>query len=268
MAKELRPSPELYSCEVCARTILKGERIEPFLVPGGQRRLVCELCASRAEASGWIRESAHAEQPASHAPEPRASLFQRMGRRWRADRARANGAGAADRADDGLADPEADAELRGDGRGELDVESRPAPEPPRPAADEASGRSSRGLRRRAAPASSARHVRAVPTNAQVKVERALEVFNASQHRRTVAGLARTLGPPWVSAAPETDSPSYVTIVVAWELSWYRYTVDLGDADDPVSLAEKGHELDELDDTDRDWNGAVDPEGGLVAGVGA
>jgi hypothetical protein len=27
----------------------------------------------------------------------------------------------------------------------------------------------------------------------------------------------------------------VSITVAWELSWYRYRVDLGDADDPVTL---------------------------------
>ena len=40
-----------------------------------------------------------------------------------------------------------------------------------------------------------RHVRAVPTNAQVKVERALELFNSSEHTRTIAGIARTLGEP-------------------------------------------------------------------------
>ena len=44
-----------------------------------------------------------------------------------------------------------------------------------------------------------RHVRAVPTNAQLKLERALDLFNGSEHLRTVAGLARTLGPPQVSA---------------------------------------------------------------------
>ena len=38
-----------------------------------------------------------------------------------------------------------------------------------------------------------RHVRAVPTTAQAKVDRALELFNGSSHQRTVAGLARTLG---------------------------------------------------------------------------
>ena len=88
-----------------------------------------------------------------------------------------------------------------------------------------------------------RHVRAVPTNAQVKVERALELFNDSDHPRTIAGLARTLGDPWVSARPMTEAPSAVSLVVAWELSWYRYRVDLGDESDPVLMLDKGEEID-------------------------
>lgn len=299
MAKELRPTDELDSCEVCARTILKGERIEPYLAPGGQRRLVCELCVARAEASGWIRESAHADLPASHGPEPRRGLVDRM-RGWRPEgrgaATRSNGRGRADRVTggDALDEPELPDEREPDEHAPdeharlleeaPDVEGWEVADEPRgvdrasveerltvealPVDDDPSAEPRGPLRRLASPRRRPRHVRAVPTNAQVKVERALEVFNASQHRRTVAGLSRTLGPPWVSAAPEPESPSYVTIVVAWELSWYRYTVDLGDAQDPVSLAAKGHELEELDPEDRDWNGAVTPEGGLVAAVGS
>ena len=294
MAKELRPTDELDSCEVCARTILKGERAEPYLAPGGQRRLVCELCVVRAEASGWIRESAHADLPASHGPEPRNGLVDRVGRWWRPDSrtagGRSNGRVTSEREldPDSFAEPERfrarepaeeappDEEAPIPEERDLTDERRPADGPapedrfapePAPVDDELAFEGRGPLRRLASPRRRPRHVRAVPTNAQVKVERALEVFNASQHRRTVAGLSRTLGPPWVSAAPEPESPSYVTIVVAWELSWYRYTVDLGDAQDPVSLAAKGHELEELDPADRDWNGAVTPEGGLVAAVG-
>jgi hypothetical protein len=109
-------------------------------------------------------------------------------------------------------------------------------------------------------------VRAVPTNAQVKVERALELFNSSEHVRTIGGIARTLGEPWVSALPLHEAPSEVSIVVAWELSWYRYRVDLGDADDPVTLLAKGQELDELDESMRDWNATALADGKLAVGV--
>jgi hypothetical protein len=58
----------------------------------------------------------------------------------------------------------------------------------------------------------------------------------------------------------------VSIVVAWELSWYRYRVDLGDADDPVTLLAKGQELDELDASMRDWNASALADGKLAVGV--
>jgi hypothetical protein len=106
----------------------------------------------------------------------------------------------------------------------------------------------------------------VPTNAQVKVERALDLFNSSEHVRTIGGIARTLGEPWVSATPLPEAPSEVSITVAWELSWYRYRVDLGDADDPVTLVSKGQELEELDGSMREWNATALPDGKLAVGV--
>ena len=94
---------------------------------------------------------------------------------------------------------------------------------------------------------------------------ALELFNGSGHQRTVAGLARTLGQPWVSALPDPGQASAVSVLVAWELSWYRYRVDLGDEADPVILLDKGEELDQIDESMRSWNAALDTEGRLVAG---
>src|SRR6476661_8757906 len=123
--------------------------------------------------------------------------------------------------------------------------------------------------REAAPARrhDARHVRAVPTTAEVKVERALELFNASEHPRTISGIARTLGTPWVHASPEGAQPSEVTIVVAWELSWYRYRVDLGDEHEPIHLLEKGDELGELEEHLRTWNASADENGQINVNVG-
>jgi hypothetical protein len=253
MVRELQPNQSDVSCDVCGRTILKGERTEAFLAPGGQIKTVCELCTRRAEGEGWIRESAAGEMPSEGRwPEPRPGLLARLWRRRpeepqapeRAEEAPGPQAPTAERGPDSPAPPGP----------EPSPERPPTPRIPRPAR--------RAERRR----TDARHVRAVPTNAQVKVERALELFNATPHTRTIAGIARSLGDPWVSAVAQEEAPSEVTVVVAWELSWYRYRVDLGDAETPVTLEDKGFELSEIDERLREWNAAADAEGQLTLGV--
>ena len=88
-------------------------------------------------------------------------------------------------------------------------------------------------------------MRAVPTNADLKMERALEVFNASDHPRTVGGVARSLGAPAVCVRPLPERPSVVSITVMWELCWYRYEVDLSDEAGGVRRDAQGDELSEL-----------------------
>src|SRR5271154_3049281 len=44
------------ACDVCGRRLLRGELPDIFLA-GGQRRTVCELCAPRAAHEGWLREA-------------------------------------------------------------------------------------------------------------------------------------------------------------------------------------------------------------------
>ena len=107
-----------------------------------------------------------------------------------------------------------------------------------------------------------RHVRAVPTNADLKMQRALEVFNGSDHTRTVGGVARSLGAPAVSVRPRTDRPSVVAITVMWELSWYRFEVDLSDETPGVRRDAQGAELAELDDAERRANAGADERGTL------
>jgi hypothetical protein len=102
----------------------------------------------------------------------------------------------------------------------------------------------------------------VPTNADLKMQRALEVFNASDHTRTVGGVARSLGAPEVCVRPLPERPAVVSITVMWELSWYRYEVDLSDEAGGVRRDAQGDELDELNDAEREANAAADERGAL------
>ena len=102
---------------------------------------------------------------------------------------------------------------------------------------------------------------AVRTSYELKMARALELFNASEHPRTVAGVARSLGPPGVAVLPVENS-SLVTVTVAWELCWYRYEVDLADERGGVRVADQGYELEELTDSEQVANAAADDRGVL------
>ena len=107
-----------------------------------------------------------------------------------------------------------------------------------------------------------RSVHAVPTNADMKMARALDLFNASAHPRTVSGVARSLGAPIVAARPSATEGSVVTIVVGWELSWYRFEVDLADEAAGPRITGQGTELAELDAADQVPNAAADDHGQL------
>lgn len=105
-------------------------------------------------------------------------------------------------------------------------------------------------------------VHAVPTNGEIKAARAIELFNASEHPRTVSGVARSLGMPTVAVLPSGEG-SVVTIVVAWELCWYRYDVDLADGSGGVRVAAQGYELAELTPSEQTANAAVHDNGVLA-----
>jgi hypothetical protein len=54
----------------------------------------------------------------------------------------------------------------------------------------------------------------------------------------------------------------VAITVMWELSWYRYEIDLSDEAGGVRRDAQGDELTELDDVERTGNAEADPRGAL------
>jgi hypothetical protein len=66
----------------------------------------------------------------------------------------------------------------------------------------------------------------------------------------------------VSVRPSGERASVVTVVVSWELCWYRYDVDLSDDQPSVRVAAKGYELDELPPEDREPNAVADDHGAL------
>ena len=94
---------------------------------------------------------------------------------------------------------------------------------------------------------------------------AAELFNASTYRRTVGGIARSLGPPRASIVPLSGVNTEVVITVAWDLSWYQYRVSF-EAPQPMRLAERGEELTELDPIFLEWNAELADDGRLVPAI--
>jgi hypothetical protein len=237
-SRDIKTNRSEVICDICGRTLLRGERAEPFLA-GGQRRLVCELCTVRAAHEGWIRESGADELSSV----PRAggrgagrSLFGRLRSR------RAGGAEIEPVEDELELDPALAAELENH---PVVTERRSEPEPIPDFNREP------------------RHVHAVPTNAELKMERAVEVFNASQHPRTVAGVSRSLGAPEISVRTSEVEPSVVSLFVMWELSWYRFEVDLSDEAGGARRVAQGAELSELEPEERAVNAVADERGRIA-----
>jgi hypothetical protein len=231
--RDIRTNQLDVACDICGRTLLRGEHAEHFLA-GGERRMVCDLCTARAQHEGWIRESGADDLELRHPRHERGRSFvDRLRPRRRATTASSRVGGESRWAGE-LEEFEA----------EPAEEPMPLPEPPR----------------------EPRHIRAVPTNADLKMQRALDVFNASDHTRTVGGVARSLGAPAVSVRPRIDRPSVVAITVMWELSWYRFEIDLSDEAGGVRREGQGDELAELSPEEQEANAAADERGALHLGL--
>ena len=97
---------------------------------------------------------------------------------------------------------------------------------------------------------------------EIALLEAADLFNGSAYRRTVGGIAKSLGEPQASIVPLSGTSGELAVTVAWELSWYQYRVS-PDSAQPVRLERRGHELAELDDGFKDWNAQVEDEGRLV-----
>jgi hypothetical protein len=256
--KSISTSRAVVACDVCGRTLLRGEHADAFIA-NGSRRMVCELCTARAANEGWIREGAdNALGVRGGRNGPRGSTRSLLGRLKPQRRE--------------LPSPiELDLSSRRisanvDRIDQAREQAERVPEDVAPPV-EANGHAVRA----AAPveldthlsAREPRHVHAIPTNADLKMARALDVFNLSAHPRRIAGVARSLGTPAVAVVPSEVEGAIVTIVVGWELCWYRYEVDLADEAAGVRVTGQGAELSELSEPERSANAVADERGRLV-----
>jgi hypothetical protein len=94
---------------------------------------------------------------------------------------------------------------------------------------------------------------------------ASELFNESAFKRTIAGIAKSLGEPRVGLLPLSGTNPEVVITVAWEISWYQYRVAFGSSQ-PIRLADRGYEIDELDERFKEWNASLDAGGRLAPDI--
>jgi hypothetical protein len=97
---------------------------------------------------------------------------------------------------------------------------------------------------------------------ELQMVEAADIFNASDYRRTVGGIAKSLGEPRASIVPLSGVTGELVVTVAWDISWYQYRV-IPDSGQPVRLAERGHELSDLDPSFKHWNARVEDDGRLV-----
>jgi hypothetical protein len=94
---------------------------------------------------------------------------------------------------------------------------------------------------------------------------AADLFNESAFRRTIAGIAKSLGEPKASIVPLSGTSSEVVLTVAWDISWYQYRIS-PDAGQPVRLAERGHDPHELETLFTGWNAKLTGDGRIAPDI--
>jgi hypothetical protein len=214
---------------VCGRHMLPGEHTREYVTPQRERRAVCDLCRTKAQGAGWVR----ADRAPEPSPDERGDEKPRRRLRFRP---RVSLVRNPPRSEDGNGAEEDEEDEEG---------ARDRREP------------SRGHGRRPR--------RGAAETPERRIRRAIDRFNRSEHRRTVAGLTRSLGSPRVAAITPADSPDQVRLTVAWDLSWYQWEVELTEREIAVHSLGTGTEMSELGPADRAWNARAGEDGRLQLG---
>jgi hypothetical protein len=238
--RTIQTSQPVLFCDLCERSLLRGEQHDVFL-QAGERRTVCELCTPRATQEGWLRErDIGLDAVAGRRERPARGILQRLRRGARAP------AGPAEEAPALRASALSD--ITGGEPLEASTEEIPAqiwPPASAPAAQSAPD-----------------PIQEQPVLDAPLLEQALLAFNASEFPRRVRGLARSLGEPSVNVRVAEHLDSAVRFVVAWELCWYRYEIDLSEAEPAVRQLAQGTELSELERDERTPNAMLASDGAL------
>ena len=100
---------------------------------------------------------------------------------------------------------------------------------------------------------------------ELAIVQSADLFNSSPHRRTVAGIAKSLGAPKASIVPLSGVSGEMVVTVVWEISWYQFRVT-PDSAQPVRLAERGYDLEKLEPSFHAWNAQIGEDGRLVPEV--
>lgn len=211
-------------CDICRRTLLRGERPIGFVADGRPVK-VCELCEPRAVHEGWIPEGDQDPAGATMSRRSRPSLLRRL-------------------------------------RGETPQRRTTAPGPSR-VLDDTRGGPPPAPRTRPVDEEQQRSVHGVPTSDALRLNRAIELFNASGLPARMAGITRSLGAPVVSVRNSEFEGTMVRATIAWELAWYRFEIDLSDDPPIVRPVARGAELRELDPSELEATNALDAEGQIV-----
>jgi hypothetical protein len=103
------------------------------------------------------------------------------------------------------------------------------------------------------------------SDVEIAMVEAADVFNASQYRRTVGGIGKSLGEPRVSLVSLSGVNAEVVITVAWDISWYQYRVT-PESENPVRLEGRGHDPAELEGAQAEWNAHMDEDGRIVPDI--
>ena len=245
------------TCAVCRRSLLIGERSRAYVNEDGATMTVCELCRPRAEAAGWVRPEDAAAQTAGKSSagrrrRGRGELF--GGIRGRAQQRRDRG--RRDRRTEGDRRSRAtESETGNDSAAPAD----PGPKRPR-------RRSAEGAQPPAATSPSPGPGRSV---AGLDLREALAAFNASESRRRIAGVSRSLGEPQATmlAVRTARGDTGARLTVAWDLAWYQWEIGPGERGPEVREVGKGETIDQLRTVDQNWNLRMAEDGTLSPGQG-